>query len=44
VEQYITRVAEIADNIIILRRGRVVDYAKPEELDVERIREKYFGL
>jgi branched-chain amino acid transport system ATP-binding protein len=44
VEQYINRVVEIADNIIILRRGRVVDYVKPKELDVERIREKYFGL
>lgn len=44
VEQYIDRILDIANKILIFRRGIIEKSAKPNQLDISEIRKAYFGL
>jgi branched-chain amino acid transport system ATP-binding protein len=43
VEQYVTRALEIADQVILLNRGRVVFTKKPSDIDQASLVSDYLG-
>jgi len=44
VEQYVNRALELAENVVILNRGRIVHSGPAKALDEERIFEQYLGM
>ena len=43
VEQYVERALELADAVVVLRRGEVVFRGQPDELDQDALIDSYLG-